>query len=138
MRCKCWWIVSVLVFGATPSQASAQSPAASVVGPVSPDDDCQRRHDAALISGEIVVCANRQRNDAYRLRDPKSSNAFADATKDKGALRAPDLEGPPCVPSLLTLCVKSRVTYAPARDIDLSALPIAPAGSDATKVGPHG
>ena len=138
MSSKNLFFVLLFAFGLTPVAVLAQDDAAQSVGPPSPDDDCQRRQEAAKISGEIVVCANRERNDAYRLRDPKSANAYADATRDKGAARAPDMNGPPCVPSLLTACVKSNRTYEGAREIDLSALPVAPPGSDATKVVPHG
>ncbi|MEO1967271.1 MAG: hypothetical protein ABGW87_00985 [Sphingomonadaceae bacterium] len=138
MSGKRLFFVLLFSFGVTPFAALAQDDAVQSVGPPSQDDDCRRRQEAAEISGEIVVCANRERNDAYRLRDPKSSSAYADATRDKGNARAPDMNGPPCVPSLLTACVKSNRTYEGAREIDLSALPVAPPGSDATKVGPHG
>ena len=123
----------MLAFASLPMPALAQSrgPAASA------EDDaaCRRQREAALISGEIVVCAERREDDAYRLRNrDEARSAYAAATRDRGTLRPPDFAPPPCKPSLLSFCPKFGAP-PPVLFIDVTALPEAPPGSDAARQG---
>lgn len=100
------------------------------------DADCQRKQEAALISGEIVVCGNRAENDRHRLRSREDAQRdFANRTMDRGLALAPDFSPPPCKPNLLTFCSELRpIGEAPVM-VDFSQLPESPEGSDADKVG---
>ena len=71
------------------------------------DSQCRRQREAALISGEIVVCAERERQDEFRIRSrEQAQSAYAAATMDSGLGRKPDFAPPPCKPGLLTFCPK--------------------------------
>ena len=99
------------------------------------DPDCSRKQEAALISGEIVVCGNRAENDRHRLRPrDDAQRELAEDTKDLGLAHAPDFSPPPCKPSLLTLCPKLGPVGETPLIVDFAELPEAPAGSDADRI----
>jgi len=109
------------------------------VGPPAPVEECPES-DESVLSGVIIVCRQRDReaDNAFRIRSSdRAESDYARATMDKGAPRAPDVAGagifrgkatvsgcflPPCPPPIMP-------------DIDFAALPEAPAGSDADRIG---
>lgn len=121
---------------ALPVAAFAQEdpqPRAGQAGASTADErDCRRREEGARISGEIVVCGNREEDARYRLgpRD-EAANRHAEHTRDRGDPRAPDFAPPPCQPNLLTFCPTFGPLGAPPVIVDFSRLPEAPEGSDA-------
>ena len=99
------------------------------------DPDCRRKQEAALISGEIVVCGDRAENDRHRLRSrDEAQRDFARETMDRGLALAPDFRPPPCKPNLLTFCSEQRPVGEAPLIVDLTALPEALAGSDADRI----
>lgn len=127
-------------------QVAAQTPAPPVTaeqaldtakeayGP--PDTRAKRLCPPQKAGGEIVVCAATPTDPASAGFDKRRAEAdYAAKTADKGAPRAPDLEHkypgpvvargcfiPPCPPPMPPI-------------IDLKAIPEAPPGSDADRVG---
>lgn len=104
-------------------------------GPPPPEPAC-----APAKGDEIVVCARQQDNSLFRVKssselDPESEEAL------KGGLpRAPDVAGPGIFTGPATvgkLCIPGlqKCPPPPAIIIDFSALPEAPEGSDADRVG---
>lgn len=128
------WIVPVVAQVPLISPAFAQA----VNGPEASEQDeadCRRKQEAALISGEIVVCGTGQDDSRYRLQDRDAAQTrFAEETQRRGLGLAPDFAPPPCRPNLLTFCPKFGPVGAPALIVDLSQLPQAPAGSDADRI----
>ncbi len=98
-------------------------------GPPAPDarDECPPPGP----NGEIVVCA--QWDDPDQFRIPSSTEEGTNV--DDGVPRAPDLGPPPCVPSLVTACIKVGWAPPPPYLIDFDELPETPPGSDAERVG---
>lgn len=104
-------------------------------GPPPPQPACAPQAD-----NEIVVCAREQDNSLFRVKssselDPESKDAV-----DDGLPRAPDLSGPGIFTGPATvggLCIPGlqKCPPPPALMIDLTALPEAPEGSDADKIG---
>lgn len=98
------------------------------------DARCRRQREAAIISGEIVVCAGRGDRDQHRLRrDGDAAAAYARATMNRGMAAKPDFAPPPWRPNLLTFCPKFGDPPPPPPDVDFSRLPEAPPGSDAAR-----
>ena len=96
---------------------------------------CQRKQEAALISGEIVVCGDRTDSDRYRVSPPgEAKRRYAEETMDRGLGLAPDFKPPPCRPSLLTLCPELGAAGERPVIVDFDALPDAPEGSDADRI----
>ena len=95
----------------------------------------QRKQEAALISGEIVVCGDRSENDRYRLSPPvEARRRYAEETMDRGLGLPPDFKPPPCRPSLLTLCPELGGAGERPVLVDFDLLPQAPEGSDADRI----
>ena len=96
---------------------------------------CLRKQEAALISGQIVVCGDRLENDRYRLGPPgEARKRYAEETMDRGLGLAPDFKPPPCRPSLWTLCPELGAAGARPVIVDFDVLPNAPEGSDADRI----
>lgn len=97
-------------------------------GPPAPEPDCEPQQGE-----EIIVCAEEPEDpDRFRIGSALDGGDDSHLSKD---IRAPDFAPPPCVPSLLTLCPKFGAPPPSAYIVDFSALPEAPAGSDAERVG---
>lgn len=127
-----------LMAGAHPAQAQtataeqAQAAARAAYGPPPPDDG-SRKCPEPKPGEEIVVCGELEEQSQFRVQ---SSSSLDPSAKVKGDVpQAPDLEHkypgpvvargcfiPPCPPPMPTL-------------IDLKAIPEAPPGSDADRVG---
>lgn len=109
------------------------------VGPPAPVEECPET-DESILSNVIIVCRERDREteEQFRIRSAdRAESDYARRTMDQGAPRAPDVAGagifrgkatvsgcflPPCPPPIMP-------------DIDFAALPEAPAGSDAERIG---
>ena len=100
-----------------------------------PLEDCSEEQEAALLSGEIIVCRRRSDLDEYGYDKARAERRYARETMNKGNPSAPDVFGipdhgvvaargcfiPPCPPP-------------PAYIIDFESLPDAPPGSDADRI----
>lgn len=84
---------------------------------------------------DIVVCAQAPDDPAAAGYDKeRAERDYAAKTADKGAPRAPDFAAPPCVPSLLSLCVGGGKPLPRPVLIDLAAIPEAADDSDAARI----
>ncbi|WP_379923261.1 hypothetical protein [Erythrobacter sp. R86502] len=97
---------------------------------------CRDDADAGTISGEIVVCREVGSDDSNLTGDRATTQKrYAQETMLKGAPRAPDFiadckdQGNPFG------CVGFGNAPPPAYIVDFDALPAAPAGSDADRIG---
>lgn len=100
-----------------------------------PLEDCSDEQEAALLSGEIIVCRRRSDLGEYGYDKERAERRYARETMNKGNPSAPDVFGipdhgvvaargcfiPPCPPP-------------PAYIIDFESLPDAPPGSDADRI----
>lgn len=104
------------------------------------EEECARQREAAVVSGEIVVCGARpgQTDPRYSSRED-AQNRYAEQTAFRDDPATPDVAGPGifrgpatvsgvCVPGLFN-CPKP-----PALMVDVTALPQAPPGSDADRI----
>lgn len=85
---------------------------------------------------EIVVCAEEQEQSQFRIRsDKQAEDDYARRTMNKGDPRAPDFE--PQYPGMVVArgCFIPPCPPPKALMIDLKAIPEAPPGSDADRVG---
>lgn len=96
--------------------------------------ECQRRRDAALISGEIIVCGNRPSegpDPAFGSRED-ARNRYAERTRNQGTLPTPDVAGAGIFRGKPTFTFGTP--KPPALIVDVTALPQAPPGSDADRI----
>ena len=135
----------LLVIGATASPGLAQdaapisaeqaaAAAQEAYGP--PDPRTREECERTARPGEIVVCAQPEDPEKYRVR----SSADRDPAADKsGVPRAPDLYNLP-QPAMVGIGVSAKGCFIPPCPapmpllIDLAAIPEAPPGSDADRV----
>ena len=108
--------------------------ARALYGPPTPEqeDACPE----PSVEGEIVVCATY--DDPEQFRVESSSDIDPTVNMDSGAPRAPDVAGAGIFtgpPTVSGLCLIPPCPPPPALIIDLEAIPEAPAGSDADRVG---
>lgn len=133
-------VVLVLLSGA-PGAALAQEAGsaasgrpAATAGP-SARDECSREEEAALISGEIVVCGRLETDNDQRLSSPSDARRrYAAETMRQGDPRAPALAPPPCYLTKTPGCYRVGRVPPPAYMIDFATLPDAPPGSDADRI----
>ncbi len=104
-------------------------------GPPPPVEDCSEEQEAAIISGEIIVCWRNRDQRRFQTLDPDSAQArYAEETAFRDDPRTPDFildchdQGMPFG------CVSFGKVPPPALIIDVAALPQAPAGSDADRI----
>jgi len=101
-----------------------------------PLEDCSAEQEAASISGEIVVCRRRQDGDAFGYDGGRAERDYATETMNKGDPRAPDMFGIPDHGIVVARgCFIPPCPPPPALIIDVEALPEAPPGSDADRMG---
>lgn len=106
--------------------------------PVSPagEEECRRDSEAAVVSGEIVVCGSLPREDQRISSREDAQNRYAAATMGGST---PDVAGAGifrgrptfsglCVPGIFN-CPKAAAVF-----VDVTALPKAPPGSDADRI----
>ena len=107
-------------------------------GPPPPMEDCSDEQEAAILSGEIIVC--RRKKDQRRFRTLSSDEAqtrYAEETMNRGNPPTPDVAGPGIFRGPATvggLCFVPPCPKDPALIIDIEALPEAPPGSDADRI----
>ena len=121
-RRELYTIPFVAILPAMP--AIAQDRGATVI--IGPEErDCLRQQEAALISGEIVVCGERSKDqERYRISsDDDAERRYASETREDGLALAPDFTPPPCKPNLLTWCPELGAPPPPAQPVDVTALP---------------
>lgn len=101
------------------------------------EEACARQREAAIVSGEIVVCGGERTVPSQRITSrEEAQNRYAAATQGRGPVQLPELgifRGPPtvsgiCIPGIFN-CPKP-----PALIVDVRALPQAPPGSDADRI----
>lgn len=101
------------------------------------EDQCRRDSEAAIVSGEIVVCGSRPREDQRITSREEAQNRYAAATQGgstpdvagPGIFRGPPTFSGICVPGIFN-CPKAAAVF-----VDVTALPQAPPGSDADRIG---
>lgn len=121
--------------------ASALAQARALYGPPPPMENCSDDQEAAILSGEIVVCRRKRDQSEFRTLPSEDAQArYAEETMNKGNPQTPDVSGPGIFKGPATvsgLCVIGPCPKPPALMIDVTALPQAPPGSDADRIA-HG
>ena len=102
----------------------------------STEEACKRQSEAAVVSGEIVVCGALPGEDQRITSREEAQNRYAEATKGGST---PDVAGPGIFRGPATvsgICVKGifNCPKPPAVFVDVTALPKAPPGSDADRI----
>ena len=104
-------------------------------GPEPPMEDCSSELEAAILSGEIVVCRRKQDQRQYRTVPREAAQRrYAEETAFKNDPKTPDFildcqdQGWPVG------CVRFGGVPPKALIIDVTALPEAPPGSDADRI----
>ncbi len=103
------------------------------------EDACARQREAAIVSGEIVVCGGQSGPDQRITSRREAQDRYAAATAFRDDPATPDVAGAGifrgpatvsgiCIPGIFN-CPK-----APALIVDVRALPQAPPGSDADRI----
>lgn len=139
-----------LLAGAAPIAASAQDGAAGTPPeridltitrppPVSTEEACRRQREAAVVSGEIVVCGAVPSQDQRLTSRQDAQNRYAERTAFRDNPATPDVAGAGIFrgPAIVSgLCVKGvfNCPKPPAVFVDVTALPKAPPGSDADRI----
>ncbi len=100
---------------------------------------CERESEAALISGEIIVCAQlgEDSSNYYSGDRDAARKRYAEETAFAGDIRAPDVAGDGIFRGPATVsgqCFIPPCPKPPALIIDIEALPEAPPGSDADRI----
>ncbi|MDZ4308867.1 hypothetical protein [Allopontixanthobacter sp.] len=134
----------IMIIAGNPAYSQGQPPvsaeqvaenARKAYGPPPPEPAC-----APAQGDEIVVCARQEDNSQFRVKSSTELDPESEEALDDGLPRAPDVAGPGIFKGPATvgkLCIPGlqKCPPPPALMIDLSALPEAPEGSDADKVG---
>ena len=107
-------------------------------------EDCSDEQEAAILSGEIIVCRRKQDQRQYRtLPEEYAETRYARETMNKDNPQTPDPCGPNCgifkgPPTIGGVCIPipgvHKCPPPPALIIDVTALPQAPPGSDADRI----
>lgn len=103
------------------------------------DEACARQREAAIVSGEIVVCGGQTGPDQRITSRRDAQDRYAAATAFRDDPATPNVDGPGifrgaatvsgiCIPGIFN-CPKP-----PALIVDVRALPQAPPGSDADRI----
>lgn len=97
----------------------------------STEEACARQREAAIVTGEIVVCGREDVPDQRITSKREAQDRYAAATAFRDAPATPDVAGPGIFRGKATFSLPPPV---PALIIDVRALPEAPPGSDADRV----
>ncbi|SFF74270.1 hypothetical protein SAMN05518801_101146 [Novosphingobium sp. CF614] len=101
-------------------------------GGVTPDTS-RSRCFKTIRQGEIVVCAPDE--DEFRVKSTGDEDPYSAQALNDGRPHAPDVSGlPDCRPGSRKGCIGIGSVPPPVYLIDLSSIPLAPAGSDADKI----
>ncbi|MCA0979034.1 hypothetical protein LCM19_11725 [Qipengyuania flava] len=139
----------LLAISAPPVSAQTMPPAQTALPPDKIDirvdttpeaatyEDCEEDQDAAIITGEIIVCRKRS-DEENRLYDKESAERrHAQRTMNHNEIPAPDVAGDGIFRGPATvsgLCFIPPCPKPPAYMIDFATLPDAPPGSDADRI----
>ena len=95
-------------------------------------EDCTEEQEAAIIAGEILVCRRKKdQGDLEYSSAEERRRRYAEETMDAGNPSAPDVFGIPNHGN----AIRIGSVPPPALIIDIEALPEAPEGSDADRIG---
>ena len=102
-------------------------------------EECERQRDAAIVSGEIVVCGAEPRTDPRITSRREAQDRYAASTAFRDDPATPDVAGPGIFRGPATvsgICVPGifNCPRPPALIVDVRALPQAPPGSDADRI----
>ncbi|NVE95517.1 hypothetical protein HUO12_11460 [Altererythrobacter sp. JGD-16] len=107
-------------------------------GPPPPFEDCTDEQEAAIISGEIIVCRRKQDQREFRTTSPSDAQRrYAEETAFANDPQAPDVAGAGIFKGPATasgLCFIPPCPKEAALIIDIESLPEAPPGSDADRI----
>ncbi|MBA4165187.1 MAG: hypothetical protein C0510_11265 [Erythrobacter sp.] len=145
------FVAALLVMGFPPkvhAQAQEEQTAESALeeahrlyGPPPPMENCSDDQEAAILSGEIVVCRRKRDDSEFRTLPSGDAQArYAQETMNRGNPQTPDVSGEGIFKGPATvsgLCIIGPCPKPPALIIDVTALPQAPPGSDADRIA-HG
>lgn len=100
-------------------------------------EDCSAEQEAAILSGEIIVCRRKADQSQYRIAsDDEAESRYAEETMNQNDPKAPDLFGIPEMGITVAKgCFIPPCPAPPAYMIDFDSLPETPPGSDAERVG---
>ena len=123
----------------SPRSIDILAEADATYGPPPPMEDCWAEQEAAILSGEIIVCRRKVDQSQYRVSsEDEAEDRYARETMNKGDPRTPDVAGPGIFRGPATvsgLCFIPPCPSPPAYIIDFDELPETPPGSDADRVG---
>jgi hypothetical protein len=130
-------IAALLMLALPLSSVAAQQSAEQILdtakqsyGPAPPAPKCNKDSEDPDV---IVVCAELEKQEQFRVRtDEEAENDYARETMNKGTPRAPDVAGDGIFKGAATFSLPPP--EAPII-IDLEAIPDAPDGSDAARIG---
>lgn len=103
------------------------------------EEACARQREAAIVSGEIVVCGGQSVPDQRITARRDAQDRYAAATAFRDDPATPDVAGPGIFRGPATvsgICIKGVLNCPkpPALIVDVRALPQAPPGSDADRI----
>ncbi len=104
-------------------------------------EDCTAEQEAAIIAGEILVCRRKRDQEDLRYSSPEDAkNRYARETMHAGDRPPVDVAGAGIFkgePTVGSLCIPGlqKCPPPPAIVVDFDALPEAPPGSDADRIG---
>ena len=142
----------VLIAAAVPTAATAQDGASAspperidltitTQRPPDPqsEEECRRRREAAIVSGEFVVCGAGPSQDQRITTPNDAQDRYAARTAFRDAPATPDVAGAGIFRGPATvsgICVKGifNCPKPPALMVDVTKLPQAPPGSDADRI----
>jgi hypothetical protein len=101
--------------------------------------ECAERREASVVAGEIVVCRELESDTAQAFSGSREAwrKAYAERTQGAGTIPAPDVAGAGIFQGPATiggLCFIPPCPKEAALIIDVAAIPLPPAGSDAERV----
>ena len=99
-------------------------------------EDCTEDQEAAIISGEIIVCRRKSEQEDRLYSNEEAQDRHAQRTMHQGDPQAPDMFGIPNHGVVIARgCFIPPCPKPPVHMIDFDELPETPKGSDAERVG---
>lgn len=101
--------------------------------------ECEDQQEAGVVAGEIVVCRELESDTSQLFSGSREAwlKAYAERTQNVGTIAPPDVAGPGIFRGPATvsgLCFIPPCPDEPALIVDVEAIPLPPAGSDAERV----
>lgn len=101
--------------------------------------DCEEQRERGVVAGEIVICRELDVDTSQLYSGSREAwlKDYAERTQNAGTIAPPDVAGPGIFRGPATvsgLCVIGACPDEPALIIDVEAIPLPPAGSDAQRV----